>query len=68
MLTGHSVTASVFELPTLLDIPLSGYVPSSLLTAAFELVDKADWTPPRAIATLSAEPSRDSPSNRWVGR
>jgi alpha-D-ribose 1-methylphosphonate 5-triphosphate diphosphatase len=42
----------------LLDILSSDYVPSSLLTAAFELVDKAGWTLPRAIATVSAEPAR----------
>ncbi len=33
----------------LLDILSSDYVPSSLLTAVFELVEKAGWTLPRAI-------------------
>lgn len=56
----HSGNVSALELAkaNLLDILSSDYVPSSLLTAAFELVDKADWTLPRAMATVSAEPAR----------
>jgi alpha-D-ribose 1-methylphosphonate 5-triphosphate diphosphatase len=56
----HSGNVSALELAKadLLDILSSDYVPSSLLTAAFELVDKAGWTLPRAMATVSAEPAR----------
>jgi len=56
----HSGNVSALELAkaNLLDILSSDYVPSSLLTAVFELVDKADWTLPRAMATVSAEPAR----------
>ena len=56
----HSGNVSALELARagLLDILSSDYVPSSLLTAAFELVDKAGWTLPRAMATVSAEPAR----------
>ena len=56
----HSGNVSALELAKagLLDILSSDYVPSSLLTAVFELVDKADWTLPRAMATVSAEPAR----------
>ena len=56
----HSGNVSALELARadLLDILSSDYVPSSLLTAVFELVDKAGWTLPRAMATVSAEPAR----------
>jgi alpha-D-ribose 1-methylphosphonate 5-triphosphate diphosphatase len=56
----HSGNVSALELAKagLLDILSSDYVPSSLLSAAFELVDRAGWTLPRAIATVSAEPAR----------
>ncbi|WP_176059362.1 alpha-D-ribose 1-methylphosphonate 5-triphosphate diphosphatase [Paraburkholderia sp. BCC1876] len=56
----HSGNVSALELAeaNLLDILSSDYVPSSLLTAVFELVAKADWTLPRAMATVSAEPAR----------
>jgi alpha-D-ribose 1-methylphosphonate 5-triphosphate diphosphatase len=56
----HSGNVSALELAKagLLDILSSDYVPSSLLTAAFELVDKAGWTLARAMATVSAEPAR----------
>jgi alpha-D-ribose 1-methylphosphonate 5-triphosphate diphosphatase len=56
----HSGNVSALELAKghLLDILSSDYVPSSLLTAAFELVDKAGWTLPRAMATVSGEPAR----------
>jgi alpha-D-ribose 1-methylphosphonate 5-triphosphate diphosphatase len=56
----HSGNVSALELAKagLLDILSSDYVPSSLLTAAFELVEKAGWTLPRAMATVSAEPAR----------
>ncbi|PLZ04176.1 phosphonate metabolism protein PhnM [Burkholderia sp. WAC0059] len=58
----HSGNVSALELAQagLLDILSSDYVPSSLLTAAFELVHKAEWTLPRALATVSAEPARKS--------
>ncbi|WP_168791250.1 alpha-D-ribose 1-methylphosphonate 5-triphosphate diphosphatase [Paraburkholderia aromaticivorans] len=56
----HSGNVSALELAKadLLDILSSDYVPSSLMTAVFELVDKAGWTLPRAMATVSAEPAR----------
>lgn len=55
----HSGNVSALELARdgLLDILSSDYVPSSLLSAAFELVRLAGWTLPRAIATVSAEPA-----------
>ncbi len=58
----HSGNVSALELAKagLLDILSSDYVPSSLLTAVFELVAKADWTLPRAMATVSAEPARSA--------
>jgi alpha-D-ribose 1-methylphosphonate 5-triphosphate diphosphatase len=56
----HSGNVSALELALadLLDILSSDYVPSSLLTAAFELVDKAGWSLPRAMSTISSEPAR----------
>jgi alpha-D-ribose 1-methylphosphonate 5-triphosphate diphosphatase len=56
----HSGNVSALELAQadLLDILSSDYVPSSLMTAVFELVHKAEWTLPRAMATVSAEPAR----------
>ncbi|MGF6770150.1 alpha-D-ribose 1-methylphosphonate 5-triphosphate diphosphatase [Paraburkholderia sp. GAS199] len=56
----HSGNVSALELAKadLLDILSSDYVPSSLMTAVFDLVDKAGWTLPRAMATVSAEPAR----------
>ena len=56
----HSGNVSALELAraNLLDILSSDYVPSSLMSAVFELVEKADWTLPRAMATVSAEPAR----------
>ena len=56
----HSGNVSALELAKsgLLDILSSDYVPSSLLSAAFELVDKAGWTLPRAMQTVSSEPAR----------
>ena len=58
----HSGNVSALELARadLLDILSSDYVPSSLLTAVFELVDKAGWSLPRAMATVSAEPARSA--------
>jgi alpha-D-ribose 1-methylphosphonate 5-triphosphate diphosphatase len=58
----HSGNVSALELAKadLLDILSSDYVPSSLLTAVFELVDKAGWSLPRAMATVSAEPARSA--------
>ncbi|HXZ10060.1 MAG TPA: alpha-D-ribose 1-methylphosphonate 5-triphosphate diphosphatase, partial [Paraburkholderia sp.] len=56
----HSGNVSALELAQadLLDILSSDYVPSSLLTAAFDLVAKAGWSLPRAISTVSSEPAR----------
>jgi alpha-D-ribose 1-methylphosphonate 5-triphosphate diphosphatase len=56
----HSGNVSALELAQegLLDILSSDYVPSSLLIAVFELVRKAGWTLPRAIATVSSAPAR----------
>jgi alpha-D-ribose 1-methylphosphonate 5-triphosphate diphosphatase len=58
----HSGNVSALELARdgLLDILSSDYVPSSLLGAAFELVRLVDWTLPRAVATVSAEPARQA--------
>jgi len=58
----HSGNVSALELAqaNLLDILSSDYVPSSLLTAAFDLVTQADWTLPRAMTTVSWEPARKS--------
>ncbi|WP_233884215.1 alpha-D-ribose 1-methylphosphonate 5-triphosphate diphosphatase [Paraburkholderia flagellata] len=58
----HSGNVSALELAQagLLDILSSDYVPSSLLTAAFDLVTQADWTLPRALATVSWEPASKS--------
>ncbi len=55
----HSGNVSALELARagLLDILSSDYVPSSLLIAAFELVRRAEWTLPRAFATVSSEPA-----------
>lgn len=55
----HSGNVSALELAQagLLDILSSDYVPSSLLTAAFDLTRKAHWTLPRAIAAVSATPA-----------
>jgi alpha-D-ribose 1-methylphosphonate 5-triphosphate diphosphatase len=55
----HSGNVSALEMAQagLLDILSSDYVPSSLLTAAFDLVTKAGWTLPRALATVSWEPA-----------
>jgi alpha-D-ribose 1-methylphosphonate 5-triphosphate diphosphatase len=56
----HAGNVSALELARsdLLDILSSDYVPSSLMTAVFELVAKAGWSLPRAMATVSAEPAR----------
>ncbi|MFP6561467.1 alpha-D-ribose 1-methylphosphonate 5-triphosphate diphosphatase [Paraburkholderia sp. B3] len=56
----HSGNVSALELAqaNLLDILSSDYVPSSLLTAAFDLVTQAGWQLPRAMATVSWEPAR----------
>jgi alpha-D-ribose 1-methylphosphonate 5-triphosphate diphosphatase len=56
----HSGNVSALELAQadLLDILSSDYVPSSLMTAVFDLVEKAGWSLPRAMATVSAEPAR----------
>ena len=53
----HSGNVSALELARdgLLDILSSDYVPSSLLIAVFDLVDKAGWSLPRAIATVSPD-------------
>ncbi len=56
----HSGNVSALELAKhgLLDILSSDYVPSSLLTAAFELVSKAGWTLPHAVTTISSAPAQ----------
>ncbi|MDR5801360.1 alpha-D-ribose 1-methylphosphonate 5-triphosphate diphosphatase [Caballeronia sp. LZ001] len=55
----HSGNVSALELARegLLDILSSDYVPSSLLIAVFDLVEKAGWTLPRAVATVSWAPA-----------
>lgn len=56
----HSGNACATQLARdgLLDVLSSDYVPSSLLHAAFMLVERADYTVPRAMATISANPAR----------
>jgi alpha-D-ribose 1-methylphosphonate 5-triphosphate diphosphatase len=56
----HAGNVSALELAKagLLDILSSDYVPSSMMTAVFDLVDKAGWSLPHALATVSAEPAR----------
>jgi alpha-D-ribose 1-methylphosphonate 5-triphosphate diphosphatase len=56
----HAGNVSALELAKagLLDILSSDYVPSSMLTAVFDLVDQAGWSLPHALATVSAEPAR----------
>ncbi|KVE39924.1 alpha-D-ribose 1-methylphosphonate 5-triphosphate diphosphatase [Burkholderia sp. TSV86] len=56
----HSGNVSALALAQagLLDILSSDYVPSSLLSAAFNLTYNAGWSLPRAIATVSLEPAR----------
>jgi alpha-D-ribose 1-methylphosphonate 5-triphosphate diphosphatase len=58
----HSGNVSAIELANegLLDILSSDYVPSSLLMAAFDLSRLAQWTLPRAVATVSATPANAS--------
>jgi alpha-D-ribose 1-methylphosphonate 5-triphosphate diphosphatase len=58
----HSGNVSAVELAHegLLDILSSDYVPSSLLMAAFDLSRLAQWTLPRAVATVSATPAKAS--------
>jgi alpha-D-ribose 1-methylphosphonate 5-triphosphate diphosphatase len=55
----HSGNVSALELARegLLDILSSDYVPSSLLIAVFDLVSKAAWSLPRAVATVSWAPA-----------
>jgi alpha-D-ribose 1-methylphosphonate 5-triphosphate diphosphatase len=61
----HSGNVSALELARadLLDILSSDYVPSSLLTAVFELVNKAGWSLPRAMATVSSVPAHSAGLN-----
>jgi len=56
----HSGNVSALEMARagLLDILSSDYVPSSLLTATFELVDKVGWSLPQAIRTISSAPAK----------
>jgi alpha-D-ribose 1-methylphosphonate 5-triphosphate diphosphatase len=56
----HSGNVSAIDLANegLLDILSSDYVPSSLLMAAFDLSRLAQWTLPRAVATVSATPAK----------
>jgi alpha-D-ribose 1-methylphosphonate 5-triphosphate diphosphatase len=55
----HSGNVSALELARegLLDILSSDYVPSSLMIAVFDLVTKAGWSLPRAVATVSYAPA-----------
>lgn len=55
----HSGNVSALELARagLLDGLSSDYVPASLLHAAFLLRDRAGWTLPDAVATVSANPA-----------
>jgi alpha-D-ribose 1-methylphosphonate 5-triphosphate diphosphatase len=56
----HSGNVSALELAQagLLDGFSSDYVPASLLHTAFLLRDRAGWTLPTAVATVSANPAR----------
>ena len=56
----HSGNVSALEMARagLLDILSSDYVPSSLLTATFDLVDKAGWSLPQAMRTISSAPAK----------
>jgi alpha-D-ribose 1-methylphosphonate 5-triphosphate diphosphatase len=56
----HSGNVAAVELARigLLDTLSSDYVPASLLMAAFRLVAEADYSLPRAIATVSLNPAR----------
>ena len=56
----HSGNVAAVDLARLdlLDTLSSDYVPSSLLTAAFRLVDDAGFQLPRAVATVSRNPAR----------
>jgi alpha-D-ribose 1-methylphosphonate 5-triphosphate diphosphatase len=56
----HSGNVSALDLAraNLVDILSSDYVPSSLLTAAFELTKRAGWTLPKAISAVSEKPAR----------
>ncbi|TCF97776.1 phosphonate metabolism protein PhnM [Paraburkholderia strydomiana] len=55
----HSGNVSALEMAKsgLLDILSSDYVPSSLLTATFDLVDKAGWSLPQAMRAVSSTPA-----------
>ena len=56
----HSGNVSALELARqdLLDCLSSDYVPHALLHGAFLLRDQADWSLPKAIATVSSNPAR----------
>jgi alpha-D-ribose 1-methylphosphonate 5-triphosphate diphosphatase len=56
----HSGNVAAVDLARLglLDTLSSDYVPASLLMAAFRLVSDADYSIPRAIATVSGNPAR----------
>jgi alpha-D-ribose 1-methylphosphonate 5-triphosphate diphosphatase len=56
----HSGNVSALELAHagLLDGLSSDYVPASLLHAAFLLRERADWSLPSAVATVTANPAR----------
>lgn len=56
----HSGNVSALELAhrDLLDVLSSDYVPHSLLQGAFLLREKAGWSLPRAIRTVSTTPAR----------
>ncbi|CAG9271505.1 Metal-dependent hydrolase involved in phosphonate metabolism [Paraburkholderia unamae] len=56
----HAGNVSALDLSRdgLVDVFSSDYVPSSLLTAAFELSRRAMWTLPKAITAMSEMPAR----------
>jgi alpha-D-ribose 1-methylphosphonate 5-triphosphate diphosphatase len=56
----HSGNISALELARadVLDCLSSDYVPSSMLHASFVLTEKAGWSLPRAVASVSATPAR----------
>jgi len=53
-----NVAARTLAQAGLLDVMSSDYVPTSLLMAAFRLVDQVGWTLPAAVATVSRNPAR----------
>ena len=54
---GQCIGAGDGDAQGLLDILSSDYVPSSLLIGTFDLVDKAGWSLPQAMGTISSAPA-----------